>query len=695
MAKDVLKRLNELKDLIREHDHNYYVLDQPTITDYEYDQLFSELQNIENKHPELVTEDSPTQRVGGKPLDAFEKAQHRTPMLSLQNSYSTEDLVEFEQRLKRFLDTNEDFEFFCEPKLDGLAMELVYEKGVLTSALTRGDGQTGENVFQNIKTIKSIPLKLRTSKPDDVFEVRGEVLIRKDDFKELNEKNEEAGLPYFANPRNAAAGTIRQLNPEVAANRPLVFFAYSHGVVQKSFSTQYEFESHCAELGLPTLKMFEENITDKYLNEHFKKHFSDIKDNEYRLTSVAGLAKGIDNVIAYYNYIQKIRHYLPYDIDGIVVKVNSFSLQDELGFIARSPRWASAAKFEPEQGKTVINDILVQVGRTGALTPVAVMEPVKVGGVTISHATLHNQDEIDRKDVRINDHVIVQRAGDVIPEVVEVILDKRPKNSKPFKLPDECPICSHKVVKEPDDAKSRCVNPLCPAILKESLKHFVSRRAMNIDKLGDKLIESFVENGLIKKFSDIYRLQQDQILNLERQGKKSSQNIIDSIEASKDTTLSQMIFALGIRFVGEQTAKNLAAHFKTMDRFMSTDKEELLSIDDVGEKVSESIVSHIQSDDLKQEVQELLSLGVKPRSMEDKLKGDQLQNMKVCITGTLPVSRDEAKKIVEEYGGKAVSSVSKKTDLLLAGESAGSKLEKAEKFGVKVISWDDLQQMIQ
>lgn len=695
MIKDFKKRIEQLKQMIQEHDHLYYALDRPRISDYEYDQLFSELQTLEQQHPELVTADSPTQRVGGKPLDSFEKVEHRKPMLSLQNSYSTEDLIEFEERLKRFLDSPGPFEYFCEPKLDGLAMELVYENGILTKAITRGDGQTGENVFQNIKTIKSIPLKLHGDNQDDIFEVRGEVLIRKDDFKELNERNEEAGLPYFANPRNAAAGTIRQLNPEVAASRPLVFFAYGHGVVQKKFTTQFEFETYCSKLGLPTLELFDNDITKDYLDTHFKNNFTKIKQGEYHLASVAGRAQGINNVIAYYEYIQKIRHYLPYDIDGIVVKVNAFSKQDELGFIARSPRWASAAKFEPEQGTTKINDIVVQVGRTGALTPVAVMEPVKVGGVNISHATLHNQDEIDRKDVRINDWVIVQRAGDVIPEVVEVILDKRPKSSKPFILPDHCPICTHKVTKEPEDAKSRCVNPLCPAILKESLKHFVSRRAMNIDKLGEKIIESFVEKDLIKKFSDIYRLKQEQILELERQGQKSSQNIIESIEASKDTTLAQLIFALGIRFVGEQTAKNLAAHFKSIDRFMKTNKDELVSIDDVGEKVSESIITHIESDELKQEVKDLISLGVKPKTIEDNTKGDQLSNLKVCITGTLPVSRDEAKKVVEEFGGKSVSSVSKKTDLLLAGESAGSKLEKAEKLGVKVISWEDLQNMIQ
>jgi len=458
------KRHEELKKILAEHDYSYYVIDKPTITDYEYDQLFAELLKIEKSEKDLDLSDSPSQRVGGRVLDSFSKVSHRVPMLSLANSYSPEDIFSFDERVKKFLNTEKDIEYFCELKFDGLSMEIIYENGQLVRALTRGDGSVGEDVTENIKTIKSIPLKL--SKGPEILEVRGEVLIFKKDFAELNETQQENGQQTFANPRNAAAGSMRQLDSKIAAARPLKFFGYALGIVEgKEFPTQQSIQEYFASHGIPTA----------------------IKANP----DLVRLCVGPDEVVKYYHHIESIRSSLPFDIDGIVIKVNSLRLQDDLGLVARSPRWATAAKFKPEQATTVIEDIAIQVGRTGALTPVAIMTPVKVGGVTVTNATLHNQDEINRKDVRIGDTVVIQRAGDVIPEVVSVILDKRPKHSQPFLIPERCPICDSQVQKLEGEVVSRCVNPLCIAVVKESLKHFVARRAMrNVEVLVVHRIEN-------------------------------------------------------------------------------------------------------------------------------------------------------------------------------------------------------------
>lgn len=659
----------KLKKQIAEHDYNYYVLDRPTITDYEYDKLYAELLKMEKEHPELDVTDSPTQRITGKPLDAFKKANHRTPMISLANTYSPEEIRDFDTRVKKFLKTEKDIEYFCEPKFDGLAIELIYEEGRFVRALTRGDGITGEDVTENIKTIRSIPLKLKSAKPLPLLEARGEVLMYKKDFLELNEAQQENGLQTFANPRNAAAGTVRQLDARISASRPLRFFAYAPGVIEgKTFSTQQEIEDYFTEIGLPVVQDFEG-------------------------TPLRKVCQGPQEVIDYYHSIEKIRHKLPFDIDGIVVKVNSVRTQDELGFVARNPRWAAAAKYKPEQAETIVENIVVQVGRTGALTPVAIMKPVRVGGVTVTNATLHNQEEVSRKDVRIGDTVVIQRAGDVIPEIVAVVTSKRPKSAEPFVIPAKCPICGEKVVKLEGEVVTRCVNPLCPAIVKEALKHFVSRRAMNIDKVGDRLIETFVDQKLISSFSDFYRLKKSQILELERQGDKSAENIISSIEKSKKATLARLIYALGIRFVGEQTGKALADHFVTVENFLNASEEELLQIPDIGPKVAKSIVEWLNKKTLVKEVRELIKLGVTVEGPMRKTTGP-LSGKSFLITGTLPVKRDDAKDFIEQNGGKILGSVSSKLNYLVVGDDPGSKLEKAQTLGVQVISWDDLQKMI-
>lgn len=664
MSKKAFSRHQKLKEMIRRHDHLYHVLDRPQISDYEYDQLFSELLNLEKNHPELDTLDSPSQRAGGAPLDVFKKVPHRLPMLSLSNSYSPEDLLAFDKRVKKVLKTESSPEYFCELKFDGLAVELIYEKGILTRALTRGDGSVGEDVTKNIKTVKAIPLFLDGAKnPPDLLEVRGEVLIFKEDFKILNESQQESGQTVFANPRNAAAGTIRQLDPKIVSKRPLKFFAYSIGSSSVTFDSQEKMEKALLEMTLPVAL------------EHTKR------------------CQDIQDVISYYHDVAKKRHQLPFDIDGIVVKVNSFRVQDDLGLVARSPRWATAAKFKPEQAQTVIEDIEVQVGRTGALTPRAVMKPTKVGGVTVTYATLHNQEEIQRKDVRIGDTVILQRAGDVIPEVVSVVLDRRPKDSRAFIMPKNCPACGHPVIKAEEEVVTRCPNPFCSAVVKESLKHFSSRRAMNIEKVGDRLIETFVDQGLVKKFSDLYRLKKDHLLSLERQGEKSVDNILQSIEVSKSTTLPRFVYALGIRFIGEQTAKFLADHFLTIDRLAEASEEQLLNVPEIGPKVARSVKKWFSDTSLRQELQDLQKLGVTiaapRRSAEGKLSGKSF-----VLTGTLPVKRDDAKDIIEKNGGKILAGVSSKLDYLLTGDDPGSKLQKAEGLGVKVISWEDLQKML-
>lgn len=653
-----------LKSEIKKHDQLYHQQDRPQISDYEYDQLFSELVRFEERHSGLDVSDSPTQRIGGAAIEQFQKIAHRKPMLSLSNSYSPEDIVEFDERIKKFLRSDRSVEYFAELKLDGLSMELIYENGKLVRALTRGDGVLGEDVTHNVRTIKSIPL---TIEHVGLLEVRGEVLIQKKDFAEMNRQNRENNVAEFANPRNAAAGTIRQLDPKIAAGRPLKFFAYALGESTGiSFESQLDIEQKLNQLGFPVI--------------------------DRKLTCCSD---SIDKMVDYYHHINEQRSQLPFDIDGIVVKVNLLRLQDDLGLVARSPRWATAAKFKPEQAETVIENIVVQVGRTGALTPVAIMKPVKVGGVVITNATLHNQDEIDRKDVRIGDTVVIQRAGDVIPEVVRVIEQARPKGSSRFVISENCPSCNTKAVKEIEDAVLRCPNPRCQSVVIESIKHFVSRRALNVEKVGDKLIEALVEKKIISEFSDLYHLNSEKLSKLDRQGEKSIENILASIEKSKKTTTAKFIYGLGIRFIGEQTAKLLADHFLTVENFMKTKSaEELETIPEIGPKVSASILKWIQDHDRQKEVKHLLGCGFVFETATRNSNG-RFAGLSFLVTGTLPVKRDEAHEFIEKNGGKLVSSVSSKLSYLVVGDDPGSKAEKAQSLDVKMISWDELLKMIE
>ena len=647
-----------LKSEVKKHDLLYHQKDKPEISDYEYDKLFQKLLKYEADNDDLDVSDSPSQRVGGDAISQFQKIAHRKAMLSLSNSYDANDILEFDLRVKKFLRSENTVEYFAELKLDGLSMELVYENGKLVRALTRGDGVVGEDVTHNVKTIKSIPLSIAHK---ELLEVRGEVLIDKKDFAEMNRQNAENNLAEFANPRNAAAGTIRQLNPKIAASRPLKFYAYALGEYSGiEFKSQEDIENTLSDLGFP--------VVDRKL---------------------ICKTDSVEKIIEYYNSINEKRSKLPFDIDGIVVKVNLFKLQDDLGLVARSPRWATAAKFKPEQAETVVENIIVQVGRTGALTPVAIMKPVKVGGVVIANATLHNQDEIDRKDIRIGDTVVIQRAGDVIPEIVRVIESARPKNSKKYLISENCPTCDTKAVKDTEDVVSRCPNPFCKSIVIESIKHFVSRRALNVEKVGDKLIESLVEKKIIEKFSDLYKLNTEKLSQLERQGEKSIENTLSSIEKSKKTTTAKFIYGLGIRFIGEQTAKLLADHFLTVENFMKSQALELETIPEIGPKVSASILKWTGDERLQKEISNLLKCGFIFEAANRNLDG-KFSGLSFLVTGTLPVKRDEAHEFIEKNGGKLLSSVSSKLSYLVVGDDPGSKAEKAHSLDVKMISWDEL-----
>ncbi len=656
------KKIQKLCEELHRHNYHYYVLDDPEISDQKYDHLMRELESLEKEFPHLKSPTSPTQRVGGMPLDKFKKYIHHLPMLSLNNAFSEEELTEFDARIKRFLKTTSDIEYVAEYKMDGLAVELVYEQGKLLVGATRGDGVEGEDVTQNIKTVHSIPLELLGNFPGQL-EVRGEVFMNAKDFKKLNEERQKSEDPLFANPRNAAAGSIRQLDPKITASRRLDFFCYGMGEVEgKTFKSHWDM-------------------------------LQALKDYGFKLNPTSKKCQGIKEVSTFFQKVLTTREKLPYEIDGVVVKVNSIQLQKRLGEIAKSPRWAIAYKFPATQETTVIKDIRVQVGRTGALTPVAVLEPVHVGGVEVSRATLHNQDEIDRKDVRIGDTVFVQRAGDVIPEVVKVVTSKRTGKEKKFKMPVHCPVCGSHVVQDPDEAVARCIGLACPAKLKESLIHFVSRHAMDIEGLGRQWIETMVDQKFIHHFSDIYKLTKEKVLNLERQGEKSAQNLVDAIYASKKKPLEKFIYALGIRHVGENTAKLLAEHYQTLEKLMKTTKEELEQIHEVGSVMAESIYDFFQDAKNIEEIKRLLAQGLSLSKVIKK--GGIFSGKTFVLTGTLPsYSRDEAKKIIEDCGGKVSSSVSSKTDYVLAGADPGSKLTQAKELGVKIIDEDEFKKML-
>ncbi|MBW8305434.1 MAG: NAD-dependent DNA ligase LigA [Thiobacillus sp.] len=665
---DVLARVTALRREIERHNHAYYVLDQPTIPDSEYDRLFRELQALEAEHPELVTPDSPTQRVGGKPLDSLPKVRHAVPMLSIRTETDTEasGAQAFDARVRKELGLDErdpPVEYAAELKFDGLAMNLRYEHGVLVQAATRGDGETGEDVTQNIRTVRAIPLRLNTESPPAVLEVRGEVFMRRDDFERYNAKQREAGKPTLVNPRNGAAGSIRQLDPKLAAQRPLSFFAYGLGEVQgwRTPATHSGTLDALAALGVPVCA---ERIT----------------------------GQGAAALIAFYNDIAARRDQLPFDIDGVVYKVDRFDLQRELGFVTREPRWAVAHKFPAQEQLTTVLGIEVQVGRTGALTPVARLAPVFVGGVTVTNATLHNQDEIDRKDVRVGDTVIVRRAGDVIPEVVAVVLDRRPDPVPPrFSILQRypvCPECGSHVVRLEGEAAARCTGGLvCPAQRKQALLHFASRRAMDIEGLGDRLVDQLVDRGLVHTPADVYGLTLETLAGLERMAEKSAANLLAAIETSKATTLARFIFALGIRNVGETTAKDLAKHFGSLDKLIAAPESDLLAVRDVGPIVAQSIIQFFAEPHNLEVVSKLRAAGVHwPESTGLVQSTGLLAGKTLVLTGTLPtLTRDAAKEKIEAAGGKVAGSVSKKTDYVVAGAEAGSKLAKAQELGVPIL----------
>jgi len=658
-------KIAELREQIETANHNYYVLDNPTISDAEYDRLIRELQNLEAMYPELKTPDSPTQRVGAKPLNEFKTVTHRIPLLSLDNALDEGEIREFVARVIKGL-PDAEIQFVCEPKIDGLAVELVYENGIFVSGSTRGDGLTGEDITQNLKTIHSVRLKLQTNLPiPTLLEVRGEVYMDKADFQRLNEQQIQEGKPPFANPRNSAAGSLRQLDPQITAKRPLKFFAYALGSCEGySFQTHHEFLDALRQWG-------------------------------FRVNPLIECCQRGEGLIDYYRRIESMRETIDYDIDGVVFKVDSLAQQAELGFKSRSPRWAIAGKFKARQEVTQITDIEASVGRTGAITPVAHLQPVPIGGVIVSNATLHNQDEIDRKDIRIGDWVVVQRAGDVIPQVVKVIPERRTGSEIPYHIPSICPVCSTPLVREEDEAKHRCPNISCPAQIKASIEHFASKRAMNIDGLGEKLVEQLVDDGLIKNIADLYFLQKEQLLEIERMGAKSAQNLIEAIAASKNISLARFLFALGIRNVGEHMGKVLEKAFGSLAKIESATLEELTAIEGVGPVVAESIINFFSAASNRDTIAKLLSGGIQFDTVSTIPQKNGVTGQTFVFTGTLSkFSRAEAQSLVEKYGGQAASSVSQKTDYVVIGENAGSKAETARRLGVKILSESEFLEML-
>ena len=649
--------ISELRKQINNHNYQYYILDNPIISDYEYDSLMRELQDLEKKYPDLITQDSPTQRVGASPLDAFDSVDHSIPMLSLENAMNSEELFQYYERTKRGLQTDLDIDFIAEPKLDGIGVELVYENGLFTYGLTRGDGIKGENITQNLKTIKAIPLSIRTEKfsAPELLEVRGEVFMEKDKFKIFNDNRLKNEQPIFANPRNAAAGSLRQLDSSITASRPLSIYCYEPGKINgRKFDNHIDFLSTLTDWGFP-------------VNREIK------------------LVKNLEGIISYHKKLEEKRSSLPYEIDGTVFKVNNIKQREILGLRSRSPRWAIAGKFKAEQVTSVVVDIIASIGRTGAVTPVAKLKPVSVGGVIVTNATLHNQDEIDRKDVRIGDTVLVQRAGDVIPEVVKIIANKRPSGTTKYILPSECPVCGKEVKRPKDESVTRCNNPLCPAQTKGRIKHFISKGGLDIEGFGDKLVDQLVDKNLLKTFDDVFKLNFDDLESLDRMAEKSAQNVISAINDSKKTTFSKFIYALGIRNVGAHLSKVLEEKFESdIGKFQKASIEELEEINEVGPIVAEAIVNFWSNETNLNMVNECFRYGVS--FYQKKLESQNLSGLSFVFTGTLKtIKRSEAKNYVESHGGHLSSSVSKNTDFLVAGNSSGSKLKKAQDLNIKII----------
>ena len=658
------QQIDTLRQDLRRYEYEYHVLDNPTIPDAEYDRLFHQLKALEAAHPELITADSPTQRVGAKPLSGFAQIRHEIPMLSLDNAFSDEEFYAFVKRIEdRLIRLPEPLTFCCEPKLDGLAVSILYVNGVLTQAATRGDGTTGEDITANIRTIRNIPLQLLMDNPPARLEVRGEVFMPHAGFERLNQQALEKGEKTFANPRNAAAGSLRQLDPKITSKRPLVLNAYGIGIAEGVDlpNTHYDRLQWLKSIGIPV-------------------------NPEIRLCN------GTDEVLDFYRDIQNKRSSLGYDIDGTVLKINDIALQEKLGFISKAPRWAIAYKFPAQEELTRLNDVEFQVGRTGAITPVAKLEPVFVAGVTVSNATLHNGDEIERLDIAIGDTVVIRRAGDVIPQIIGVLHDRRPADARPIIFPETCPVCDSAIVRIEGEAVARCTGGLfCAAQRKEALKHFVSRKAMDIDGVGGKLIEQLVDRELVHTPADLFKLDLTTLTRLERMGAKSAENALASLEKAKNTTLARFIFALGIREVGEATALNLANHFKTLEALQNADLEALQQVPDVGEVVANRILAFWHEPHNVAVVNDLIAQGVHWETVETKeVTENRFKGKTVVLTGTLTqMGRNEAKALLQDMGAKVSGSVSAKTDFVIAGDAAGSKLTKAQELGVAVLTEEE------
>jgi DNA ligase (NAD+) len=668
MKANIEIQIENLRNKIREYDYYYYVLAESRISDFEYDKLYKELQRLENENPNLITPESPTQRVGSDLTKEFKTVTHKIPMLSLANSYDEQELLDFDKRIKNFLKVNDDIEYVAELKIDGVSISIVYENGKLKRAATRGDGVNGEDVTNNVKTLKSVPLQITGNQKNIPlnFEVRGEIFMEVEDFRNLNLQREKENLKTFANPRNSSAGTLKLQDPQIVASRPLDIFTYY---------------------------LFTKNITNSTQEQNLK----NLKDLGFKVNENFRLCKNISEVIDYCKYWDKKRENLPYETDGVVIKVNDIKLQEELGNVAKSPRWAIAFKFTAQKKITKLMGITWQVGRTGAITPVAELEPIFLAGSTISRATLHNKDEILRKDIRIGDFVNIEKGGDVIPKITGVVLEKRNQNSTPIEIPDQCPVCGEKLFYPHEEVAIYCINSLCPAQIKGSIAHFASRGAMDIEGLGESIINQFVDMQFLSSYADIYKLKEkkNELIEIDRFGEKSVINLLSAIEKSKDKPFEKLLFAIGIRYVGSGAAKKIANHFRDIDKLIKADSDEIESIPEIGPRIAESIIKFLGNPKNLDIINKLKASGLTFKSENQSKENIIFNNLTFVLTGTLSkYSREDAKNLIEQKGGKVASSISSKTDYVLIGENAGSKLDKAKSLNIKTINENEFELML-